>query len=63
LRDNRSSGAGLVKGYGRRDRDGQPSSSRDQSDHGMVSAELAVLDEEIDRPPNGGLLFAARSLA
>jgi hypothetical protein len=47
-----------VKGYGGRDRDGQPSSSRDESDRGNVAGELAVLDEEVDRPPYRGLLLA-----
>jgi hypothetical protein len=56
--DNRSPGPGLVYGYGRRDRDGQPSRSRHQADRGNCSGELTVLDEEVDRPPDGRLLFA-----
>ena len=56
--DNGLPGAGLVQGYGRRDREDQPRGASHESNRGNVSGELAVLDDEIDCPRNGGLLCA-----
>ena len=50
-------GAGFAQGYGRRDRDDQPRGASHESNRGNVPGELAVLDDEIDCPGNGGLLI------
>jgi hypothetical protein len=57
-RDNGLPGAGLVQGDGRRDRDDQPRGASHESNRGNVPGELAVLDDELDCPCNGGPLLA-----
>jgi hypothetical protein len=61
--DNGLPGAGLVKGYGRCDRDDQPRGARGESDRGNVSGELAVLDDESIARPTAACSSPARSLA
>ena len=61
-RRQRLPGAGLVQGYGCRDRDDEPRRTRYESNEGVVPREEAVLDDELDCLGVAGLLFGCETI-